>query len=265
MKTLFTWRHGVLESDLPATTKLVLLTLACHMNDVGGSCFPSIERLMHETSLSKPTVINHLKLAKKLGWIQSGIHGFSGQKWRSNEYKIGSLHPEGGKTALPASVKKVVNLTTEGGKPNREGGKPNSKKAGKEVYPSTSMSTSKSTSYSTTANQDSNNQNYTTEKTRQSIIHAADNRFAEFWKLYPVHRDKKKAQQIWNRQKLGSIADTIINDVKNRKHCDALWHKGYIPHPTTYLRNDRWEDEYTHTDQDGSEQFLNESIKLIGD
>jgi len=69
MIDLFSWRHAVLKSDLPATTKLVLLTLACHMNDVGGSCFPSKEQLMHETNLSEQTVVKHLKLAKKSGWI----------------------------------------------------------------------------------------------------------------------------------------------------------------------------------------------------
>jgi len=69
MNNLFTWRHGILESDLPATTKHILLTLACHMNDVGGCNFSSKEQLMHETNLSKQTVIKHLKLAKKSGWI----------------------------------------------------------------------------------------------------------------------------------------------------------------------------------------------------
>ena len=31
----WTWRHAILEAELPATTKHVLLTISCFMNDVG--------------------------------------------------------------------------------------------------------------------------------------------------------------------------------------------------------------------------------------
>ena len=35
----------------------------------------------------------------------------------------------------------------------------------------------------------------------------------------------------------------IIEDVKKRKKEDSQWAKGFIPHPTTYLNQERWEDE----------------------
>lgn len=132
----FSWREAILYSELPATTRHVLLTLSCHMNELGESCFPSIDRLCLETNLSRPSVIKHLGIAKDMGWIRVSLHGYGGQNWRSHEYSIG--WPEGGKGDLPASGK-VVNLVSEGGKPDTQ-------KVVKEVNPSTSVSTSVSTS-----------------------------------------------------------------------------------------------------------------------
>lgn len=83
----FTWRGAVLKSSLQSTTKLVLHTLGCHMNDAGESCFPSIDLLCEETSLSNRAVILHLKLAEEAGFIEKSKHGFRGQKWARNEYK----------------------------------------------------------------------------------------------------------------------------------------------------------------------------------
>jgi len=37
----WSWRHALLKSDLPATTRHVLLTISCFMNDVGGGCYPT--------------------------------------------------------------------------------------------------------------------------------------------------------------------------------------------------------------------------------
>lgn len=87
MSDFYTWRHAVVRSNLSATTKLVLHTLGCHMNDVGESCFPSIELLCKESSLSKRAVISHLDIAEKAGFLQKAKHGFGGQRWARNEYK----------------------------------------------------------------------------------------------------------------------------------------------------------------------------------
>lgn len=85
--SMFSWRKAILKSDLPPTTRHVLLTLACHMNDAGESCFPSIKLLCEETGLSNRAVITHLQNATELGWITVGKHGFAGQRWASHEYR----------------------------------------------------------------------------------------------------------------------------------------------------------------------------------
>lgn len=69
-------------------------------------------------------------------------------------------------------------------------------------------------------------------------------RFDDWWQHYPVKRGKKKAREAWKRKKLDAIADRLIEDVKSRLNQDRDWLRGFIPHPTTYLNGERWEDEY---------------------
>lgn len=95
-KQLFTWRHLVLQSGaLSATTKHVLLTLSCHMNDLGGGCFPSIDTLAAETSLACRTVSGALNMAEAAGFIVRRQHGLRGQKWRRNEYEAAFPEQDG--------------------------------------------------------------------------------------------------------------------------------------------------------------------------
>lgn len=136
---LFPWRSHILKSDLQPTTRLVLLTLSCHMNDAGESCYPSVERLVQETGLTKRSVITHLQIAKDRGWIGSRKHGFAGQAWARNEYFIS--WPKGGASLSPPGKGGESNAH-EGGEPNAEGGEINSTKVVKEMHLSTSLSTS---------------------------------------------------------------------------------------------------------------------------
>ena len=72
-------------------------------------------------------------------------------------------------------------------------------------------------------------------------------RFPEFWAIYPRRRDKAKALEVWKRKGLDKKADEILHDVRERLQHDEQWQREggrYIPLPTTYLRNERWEDEY---------------------
>lgn len=70
-------------------------------------------------------------------------------------------------------------------------------------------------------------------------------RFEEFWSAYPRKENKKKAFDIWKRKKIEEIAETVIADVLKRKKQYSQWKSGYIPHATTYLNGERWNDEIT--------------------
>lgn len=66
--------------------------------------------------------------------------------------------------------------------------------------------------------------------------------FDDFYDAYPKKKDKQRAAKAWQK-----ITDTdraaIMADIQIRSSQDRSWLEGYIPHPTTYLNNRRWEDE----------------------
>lgn len=73
-----------------------------------------------------------------------------------------------------------------------------------------------------------------------------DSIFEQFWNIYPRKKDKNRARDIWRRKRYDEIATLIMNDVKNRISNDDAWREEkFIPHPSTYLRNERWNDDLT--------------------
>jgi len=83
--------------------------------------------------------------------------------------------------------------------------------------------------------------------------------FEDFWRIYPRKVDKKGSYQKWLRAGADdskAITETIIADVKRR--IDGDWKKTdtrYIPHPSTYLNQRRWEDEITPTKTEDDEYY----------
>jgi hypothetical protein len=55
----------------------------------------------------------------------------------------------------------------------------------------------------------------------------------------------KTAREIWTRKHLDARADDLIADVVNRIANDRRWLDGFVPDPTTYLNQERWDDELT--------------------
>jgi len=67
-------------------------------------------------------------------------------------------------------------------------------------------------------------------------------RFTEFWNVYPNKKGRKSAETKWKARKLDALADKIIADVKNRIVNDKDWKDGYIPHGSTYVNGEGWQD-----------------------
>lgn len=86
--------------------------------------------------------------------------------------------------------------------------------------------------------------------------------FDEFWDAYPVKKNKIRAKKIWDRNNLDKIADLIMSDIARRKAQDAHWQDvHYIPHPSSYLQNERWRDETTSTLKTKGEHPVTASIR----
>lgn len=64
--------------------------------------------------------------------------------------------------------------------------------------------------------------------------------FERFWSTYPKKTGKGAAYKSWKKQK-PSVEDVLAAlswQMKSKQWCD-----GFIPNPTTYLNQNRWEDE----------------------
>jgi hypothetical protein len=79
------------------------------------------------------------------------------------------------------------------------------------------------------------------QKTKSSARQAE--RFADWWAVYPKKVKRKDAEALWRRRDFDAIADLLIADALNRAANDDGWQRGYVPDPTTYLNQERWNDE----------------------
>jgi len=89
---VWSWRQVILRSSLEPSSKLLLLALSTYMNDHGEGCYPSIEQLCKDTSLSERTVFYHLKKAEAEGFLIKDKRELPGKRWASNEYR--AMMPE---------------------------------------------------------------------------------------------------------------------------------------------------------------------------
>lgn len=81
---VWTWRDAIAQADIKPLTKLVLYTLANHMNDRGQVCWPSVETLMEQTGLSNRSVATHLALAVAAGFLEiERKHNDKGHRYRT--------------------------------------------------------------------------------------------------------------------------------------------------------------------------------------
>lgn len=68
-------------------------------------------------------------------------------------------------------------------------------------------------------------------------------RFDEFWSAYPRKVSKAQCEAIWVRKKLDREADTILARLKRFKASQQWQEERFIPHPSTFLNQERWRSE----------------------
>jgi uncharacterized protein YdaU (DUF1376 family) len=79
----------------------------------------------------------------------------------------------------------------------------------------------------------------------KSRTSALDDGFEEFWNFYPKKVGKDKAIIAWKKKK--PKVDTVLKALNWQKQSDQ-WTKNdgqFIPNPTTYINEGRWQDEPT--------------------
>ena len=83
------------------------------------------------------------------------------------------------------------------------------------------------------------------EKRREEVNPSAQPPgFAEFWKTYPRKVGKAAAEKAWSKAK-GVDLSTILQAIERARATEQWLKDGgqFIPHPSTWLAQRRWEDE----------------------
>ncbi len=217
--TRFVW--SLSKEIISPLEKLILLAIADRCGE-RGECWPSIARLMADTNLAKDAIVRH-----RTKLISQGILKYTGEmkgkskqipvmqlvmtQWREGSYVEDEIDH-----ALPATGSQLIPV-------------PVANKDRYHALPAT--------------------RNLKEEPKKEPNNYCASkstlNGFNNFWDLYPSKKAKKKCLEIWKRRKLDAIADEIINKLKNQIENEEQWKNGFIPNPTTYLNQDRWNDEIT--------------------
>ncbi|MBN9219564.1 MAG: helix-turn-helix domain-containing protein [Mesorhizobium sp.] len=93
-------------------------------------------------------------------------------------------------------------------------------------------------------NSEENNTRDNTKSNNPPVAPKASQLFLQFWSDYPLKVGKPKAAASWRSQKLDQEAISIFAGL-NRWKASPQWKRDggkFIPHPTTFLNQRRWED-----------------------
>jgi hypothetical protein len=77
------------------------------------------------------------------------------------------------------------------------------------------------------------------EKRREENI--INDQFEVFYSAYPKKVAKPKALKAWQKQK--PILQVVLKSLEAHKKSSQWQNKEFIPHPATFINNQRWEDE----------------------
>lgn len=82
----------------------------------------------------------------------------------------------------------------------------------------------------------------------KSVTDAGEQRFEKFWEAYPKKVAKKAVLQKWKNLKVNdALFESIMKGLESWKQSQQWMKNGgqYIPNPTTFLNQERWNDEVT--------------------
>jgi len=195
-----------------------LMAWLCFHSNREGTCYPSFATLIKETGISKASVARHLLELERIGYIQRSQRFDESGRQTSTFYTVILSNTETGQSVYetddcPGERQGIVS--------ERDTNYIHIEPKPKETNKNKSICSSHD----------------------ELLIH-----FDRFWATYPRKVSKSVAKQVWIKKKLDNKADIIIADVEKRKvTCGAdCWlneRKTFIPHPATYLNQERWEDE----------------------
>ena len=86
----------------------------------------------------------------------------------------------------------------------------------------------------------------TNQRARAELVSEQDESFQRFWNSYPRRVAKKEARKAWAQINPSAVMVEKILAALEWQVMQPTWLKDggqYIPHPATWLRAERWDDE----------------------
>lgn len=200
--------------ELEPSLKLVLLALADRADDDGGSCHPGQEYLAKKCSMGVRTIRRHLSELEDRGYISRRARFRAEGKGRTSD-------------AFRLTLDLPANLAAGNEPTNR---------------PDDDGLTGQNAS-----DQPANSGRGYTRDTSGTHQTRARSGFASFWDTYPRKAGRRKAEAAYRRAlERGTeeeILDGLTAHLPSWRGCEPR----FIPHPATWLDQDRWLDEPDHS------------------
>lgn len=213
--------------DLSPTAKIVWLVIASHA-DVTGVAWPSWRTIQTEAGVSRATVnraLGELKAAGLITWKQSVSE--SGEPCGSNRYRPvwGESQSETGESLSETGESQSETGAVSTG----DGGSLTERRGSLTVRPEEDPLTT------------------TTELEPVKNTHggAVPAQFDRFWAVYPRKAAKIRARAAWTKATKTHDPERLIEAAKVYAQRTAGEERRYLPHPTTWLSGERWDDEPT--------------------
>lgn len=89
--------------------------------------------------------------------------------------------------------------------------------------------------------------------------------FISFWEIYPVKDGKKVAWEAWQAFELEDMAQVLVRDVRDRIAGSVQWKRGYIPHASTYINQNRWNDPMNGSGPVSSRETVEQTNNAIAE
>ena len=230
------------------TQKLILLLLADRAGD-NGICWPSIDRIAEDACVSDRCVIENVKKLAALGFIY--VHknavaekelGIIKKGGRHNVYVVRVGEYPLGKCGVNIDQVNEVHDIGERGSCDMVN----------HIHPNLSIEPIKepiTSSAIASAEELFNQSKKDPVRTGKDVARRDEFSYTEdftaFWTAYPRHVGKGKAFAEWKRIKGRPPVEEIIQAVRKQQRSEQWTKDGgqFIPHPSTWLHQRRWEDE----------------------
>lgn len=188
----------------------VLYALADRAADDGSSAFPSQSWIAQRARCTTRTVRNHLQALEGRGVIERGDQNLVAHFSADRRPVVWDIRIDGGKNFPGGKIDRAESYDTTTGKLRHNDRKTVSYK------PSLTIP----------------------EPSNQYL-----DQFAEFWEIYPRRVGKRTAQTAFTRACDRAPVEVILAGARQLAHDPNLPALKFVPHPTTWLNRNGWDDD----------------------